>query len=378
MHVCDITMFYTAFGGGVRRYLRAKRRWYGQQGDRHTLVSPAGRRSWHGDHLTLPAPPLPFSHGYRFPLRAQPWTESLVDLRPDLIEAGDPYRLAGAALHAAVRLDIPVTAFVHSDLARLIEHRLGGWAAAPARAYLRRLYAGFDVVQAPSRGLAERLRDLGLTQVVWQPLGVDALQFDPARRDPALRDELGLDASARLLVFAGRYAREKNIDVLLASMRLLGPDYHLLLIGPDIPEIDMPNVSVYGQFCDGEHLARLLASADALVHAGDQETFGLIVLEAMASGLPVVGVRGGAVPELIEPDTGVLAEPRNPASLAEAICTLFESDWRGMGRAARARVEADYRWEAVFARQRRLYQALIAGRHPDVESWSSWPWAGHG
>ncbi|HET20502.1 MAG TPA: glycosyltransferase, partial [Chromatiales bacterium] len=272
---------------------------------------------------------------------------------------------------------VPVTAFVHSDLARLVEHRLGGWAAPAARDYLRRLYAGFDAVQAPSRGLAARLRDLGLERVVWQPLGVDALQFDPARRDPALREELGLDASVRLLVFAGRYAREKNIDVLLASMRLLGPGYHLLLIGPDMPAIEMPNVSVYGQFCDGEHLARLLASADALVHAGDQETFGLIVLEAMASGLPVVGVRGGAVPELIEPGTGVLAEPCNPTSLAQAVRTLFGADWRGMGRAARARVEADYRWEAVFARQRRLYQALADGRAPD-EAWAEWPSGGQG
>lgn len=362
MHVCDITMFYTTHGGGVRRYLHAKRRWYCQQGDRHTLLSPAGRANRHGDHLTLPAPRLPFSHGYRFPLRRGPWVKALVDQAPDLIEAGDPYRLAGVALAAADRLDIPATVFVHSDLERLVGRRCGDWAAAPVRAYLRSLYAAFTAVQVPSRGLAERLRALGLTRVVWQPLGVDAGRFDPARRDPDLRAELGLDDSTRLLVFAGRYAREKNIDVLLAAMHRLGRGYHLLLIGPGMPSLAMDNVSVYGQFCDGEHLARLLASADALVHAGDQETFGLIVLEAMASGLPVVGVRGGALPELISPDTGTLAEPRDAEGLSEAVRILFESDWRAMGRAARARVEADYRWEAVFARQRRLYQALLEGK----------------
>ncbi|MDM7322095.1 MAG: glycosyltransferase [Gammaproteobacteria bacterium] len=362
MHVCDITMFYTPHGGGVRRYLHAKRRWYCQQGDRHTLLTPGRWMHRHGDHLTLPAPRLPFGQGYRFPLRRAPWVETLVDQAPDLIEAGDPYRLAGAALAAADRLGIPATVFVHSDVERLISRRCGHWAAAPVRAYLRSLYEAFTVVQVPSLALAERLRTLGLTRVVWQPLGVDAEHFHPERRDPSLRADLGLDDSTRLLVFAGRYAREKNIDVLLAAMRRLGSGYHLLLIGPDMPAVNLDNVTVYGRFCDGGHLARLLASADALVHAGDQETFGLVVLEAMASGLPVIGVRGGALPELISPQVGLLAEPRNAAALAEAVRQLFASDWHAMGRAARARVEANYRWEAVFACQRRLYQDLLAGR----------------
>lgn len=362
MFVCDITMFYTAHGGGVRRYLDAKRRWYGQQGDRHVLLSPSGRAHRHGDHLTLPAPRLPFGRGYRFPLRRSPWLKAMVELAPELIEVGDPYRLAGAARSAAARLDIPATIFVHSDLERLIGRRCGDWAAVSVRTYLRRLYASFAAVQVPSQGLAERLRALGLTRVIWQPLGVDAGRFNPARRDPSLREKLGLKDSTRLLVFAGRYASEKNIDVLLAAMHRLGRGYHLLLIGPGMPPVAMDNVSVYGQFCDGEHLARLLASADALVHAGDQETFGLIVLEAMASGLPVVGVQAGALPELITPQTGTLAKPRNAEALAEAVRRLFDADWQAMGRAARARVEADYRWEAVFARQRRLYQALLDGK----------------
>lgn len=365
MHICDITMFYTAHGGGVRRYLRAKRRWYCDQGDRHTLLSPAWRSVRHGDHLTLRAPPLPFGQGYRFPMRRKAWIDAMIELRPDIIEAGDPYFLAGAALVAARRLGIPVTAFVHSDLPRLVERRVGGWAGMRARSYLHKLYSGFDAVQAPSQGLADRLREMGLNNVVWQPLGVDASRFAPEFRDPALRQQLGLSADTHLLIFAGRYAREKNIDVLLETMHLLGPAYHLLLIGPGMPSIRMHNVSVYRRFCDGQHLAERLASADAMIHAGDQETFGLIVLEAMASGLPVVGVRGGALPELITPESGVLATPRDPASLAEAVRTLFQKDWQGMGRAGRALVESKFRWEAVFAHQRRLYQALIDGWRPN-------------
>jgi alpha-1,6-mannosyltransferase len=363
MHICDITMFYTAHGGGVRRYLRAKRRWISTQADkRHTLLSPGAEFAHRGNHWILPAPLLPFSHGYRFPLRRAPWVDALVELAPDVIEAGDPYRLARAALVAAQRLGVPATAFMHSDFPRFIGQRFGGWAGRRAQSYLLDLYSDFDAVQTPSLGLANRLRAQGLDNVVWQPLGVDATQFNPSLRDEGVRRWLGLTDDVRLLVFAGRYAREKNIDVLLDAMRLLGGDYHLLLIGPDMPQSPLGNVSAYSEFCDGIKLAHFMASADALVHAGDQETFGLIVLEGMASGLPVVGVNGGALPELITPETGRLAKPLSATSFAEAVRELFALDWQAMGRAARQRVEAHFRWEAVFTQQQKFYQAIKAGK----------------
>ncbi|MEW5837568.1 MAG: glycosyltransferase [Pseudomonadota bacterium] len=362
MHLCDVTMFYTAHGGGVRRYLRAKRRWMvGQEGVRHTLLSPGASTAKRGNHWLLPAPLLPFSHGYRFPLRRAPWIRTLIELQPDVIEAGDPYRLARAALIAADRLGIPATAFMHSDLPRFIEQRFGAWAGQRARRYLLNLYAAFDVVQTPSLGLANQMRALGLCNVVWQPLGVDADKFDPRLRHSVVREWMRLKDEVRLLVFAGRYAREKNIDILLEAMRLLGSDYHLLLIGPDMPPSSLPNVTAYGEFCDSVQLARFLASCDALVHAGDQETFGLIVLEAMASGLPAVGVRSGALPELITPEVGVLAEPRDASSFAQAVRDLFAQDWQAMGMAARRRVDKLFRWDVVFQQQHAFYRALHSG-----------------
>ena len=362
MHVCDVTMFYTAHGGGVRRYLRAKRRWAAEQdGARYTLLSPGAKMAQRGNHWLLPAPLLPLSHGYRFPLRRAPWVHTLIELRPDVIEAGDPYRLARAALQAADRLGVPATAFMHSDLPRLVAQRFGGWAGKQAERYLLRLYQDFDAVQVPSLGLANRMRALGLTRVVWQPLGVNAEKFDPSLALPQVREWLKIKDEVRLLVFAGRYAREKNIDILLAAMRLLGKDYHLLLIGPDMPPSNLPNVTAYDEFCDSVQLAHFLASSDALVHAGDQETFGLIVLEGMASGLPAVGVRGGALPELITPEVGTLAKPRDAASFAQAVRDLFAQDWRQMGLAARQRVDKQFRWDVVFQQQHAFYRALHSG-----------------
>jgi alpha-1,6-mannosyltransferase len=102
MHLCDLTMFYAPHSGGVRRYLDAKHDWLARHTlVRHTLLTPGPYRGLLAPHQhTLRAPPLPFSDGYRFPLRTRPWVKHLLELSPDLIEAGDPYRLGWAALQA--------------------------------------------------------------------------------------------------------------------------------------------------------------------------------------------------------------------------------------------------------------------------------------
>ena len=113
---------------------------------------------------------------------------------------------------------------------------------------------------------------------------------------------------------------------------------------------------------DSARLARLLASADALVHAGVHETFGLIVIEAMACGRPVVAVRSGALTELVGDDVGVLAESSDPRTFADAIETLYAQDWQAMGRRAREKVEKLYTWKSTFALQLERYAHLDAAR----------------
>src|SRR5262249_34476271 len=147
--------------------------------------------------------------------------------------------------------------------------------------------------------------------------------------------ELELASDTRLLVFAGRMAPEKQIPVLIEALAHLGDAYHLILVGGETRERINPNVTVLPYEQDSARLARLLASADALVHAGVHETFGLIVIEAMACGRPVVAVRSGALAELVGDDVGVLAESSDPRTFARAIETLYDGDWQAMGRRAR-------------------------------------------
>ncbi len=349
MHIVDTTMFFAPRSGGVKRYLLAKHAWLRcHTSFRHSLVVPAaGAIADDADTVAIAAPPLPGSGGYRLPLRAGPWTRTLLALAPDLIEVGDPYRVAWAALEAGQRLGVPVTAFYHSDLEWLLTDRLGRLARGPVRRYQRRLYQRFDLVFAPSRAMQARLLDLGLERTALQPLGVDTELFHPRRRRPELRRELGLAASTRLLVFAGRLSPEKHIDRLLAAFARLGPDYHLLLIGGKEGRRLGRNVTLY-PYQDGGRLAALLASCDALVHAGDRETFGLVILEAMACGLPVVGVAAGAVPELVDASVGVLVPRSTVAALAAGVKALYERDLAALGAAARQRAVAGYAWDTVL------------------------------
>ena len=162
MHIADITMFWTPSSGGVRTFLEAKDAWLAKQpGIQHTLLVPGAIAARAGTRVTLPAPPIPFGHGYRFPLRRQAWVEQLAGLAPDIIEAGDPYVLAWAALQAGGRLQVPVVGFYHSDLPRLVGTRAGQWTNRWLNAYIARLYRHFDRVLAPSHVMANKLRSPG-------------------------------------------------------------------------------------------------------------------------------------------------------------------------------------------------------------------------
>ena len=109
----------------------------------------------------------------------------------------------------------------------------------------------------------------------------------------------------------------------------------------------------------------MLASADALVHAGDQETFGLVVIEAMASGIPVVAVDAGAFGEIIPEHCGVLCEPNHPLAMAAAVRQLFAENAPSRGANARRHVEAHYAWDTVVAGLLGHYRAVL-GTHAPV------------
>ena len=257
-----------------------------------------------------------------------------------------------------------MVAFYHSNLPQIIGRRTGGFSERAVGRYIRWLYGRFDVVFAPSRLMCSYLENLGLHNAVYQPLGVDADVFRPERRSDDLRKRLGLLPESRVLIYAGRFAGEKNLPVLLQAFARLGPPYHLLMIGGSHEARPAANVTIIPYRKDSRELARWFASADALVHAGTKETFGLVILEAMACGRPVVAVNAGAIPEFVDDTVGLLSTPNSPESMADAIAALYDRDLGKMGAAARERVLQRYTWNHAFHAQTLTYASLAMGRRP--------------
>lgn len=355
-HVVDVTMFWANESGGVKRYLLSKHAYFRRAANwRHSIVVPG---TLGVEPPGIPGIPLPFSSGYRIPLTARSSRKVMLQMEPDIIEAGDPYQLAWAALACGEQLRVPVVAFYHSDLPELAARAFGANARRAAMAYARKLYPRFDAVFAPSVGMLRRLDEIGVKNALLQPLGVDTNAFHPSRRDETWRAEFGIAPHATVLLYVGRFAPEKNLDVLSAAVAQLGDSYALVAMGagPLAPRGVGVHVAPYE--ANTVSLARALASADILVHAGDQETFGLVALEAMACGTPVVACAQGGLGELVDASVGYSVAQCNADQFAEAIRGMADRDMAALQQAARRRAE-QYDWRVVLPGLERHYERLI-------------------
>jgi alpha-1,6-mannosyltransferase len=368
MHVVDATLFFSPTSGGVKRYLLAKHEWMRAHTSwQHSLVVPGDQSTCApGEISMISGGRVPGAFNYRLPLNPLRWMRAIDALEPDLIEVGDAFHPAWAAARVAGRRGIPLIAFYHSNFPQLAGRRLGSTVQKFIEWYVRLTYERCEMVLAPSRHTCAYLHSIGVRHAVTQPLGVDVDTFHPSRRGRDLAGELHLPPGSRVLAFAGRFSAEKNIPVLTEAFRLLGDPWHLLLIGGDESRRE-GNVTRIPYCRDNHQLASYLASADAFVHAGVHETFGLVALEAMACGRPVVAMNAGALPELIPAEAGVLAEPHedpliSAESFAAAVRALYDKDLEVMGGFARRHVESHYSWSRALQGLMSRYQAAICGR----------------
>ena len=370
MHLVDTTLFYSPTSGGVKRYLMAKQAWLRANGGwKHSILVPGEVAHLEpGGVSTIPGYHWPGTFNYRLPLNPRRWVRMIDALEPDLIEVGDAFHPAWCAWRVARRRHIPLVAFYHSNMPQLIARRIGEPTERVLSRYVRWLYERCDAVFAPSRYMCSYLNSIGVHHTVHQPLGVDTDVFHPSRRTLDLRGRLGLPQNTRLLVFAGRFSGEKNLSVLLYAFARLGAPYHLLLIGGDRHARPNSNVTMIPYRRDSQELAQWIASCDALVHAGTKETFGLVLLEAMACGRPVIAARASAVPEIVDQSVGVLAEPLDGESMAEAICALYERDIDAVGAAARERVLKQFTWGQAFTAEMNAYANLVNSRRRRVRA----------
>ncbi|WP_315760989.1 glycosyltransferase [Sphingomonas sp. Y38-1Y] len=373
--LCDLTQSYSpAGGGGISTYLREKRDYVLRETPHHLLQivpGPEDRVTVNGRHIfaEVGADPVRGSPNYRFILRTGIVRNLLAQYRPDVIESLCPWVLPWTAIHhrrafpettlvAGYRTDFP-NAHVYRVGAEKFGETLGRGLRWLSYGYAEITYREFDWVYTLSEAARQPLGERGIHQTSVLPLGVDTTLFSPARRDAGYRAELGLPpGDGPLLAYAGRIDNEKRADRLVDMFRRLPPALGaaMVMIGDGklrerlVAESAGLPIAFPGFENGRAELARALASSDIYVSAMADETFGVSVLEAQASGLPVVGVTGGAMPDRVPAGLGLLGPVDDVETMARNVAALWHGDPHGAGRRARAMVEAKFGWDRTFAR----------------------------
>ena len=334
-----------------------------------SAVRPDPELNWRDRVHTVPSVPFPLYPYYRVGLPIARTVDRVLDaFAPDVVHVVTPSLLGLYGVRYARRRGIPVVASFHTDFVTLFAYyglrrlqRLG-------RHLERRFYGQCTVTLAPSRHQAAELRAQGIANVALWRRGVSSATFSPAFRSAALRAELGAP-DVPILLYVGRLGREKNLPFLADAMQLLerrmgNGAFKLVVVGRGplrrALQARLPNAHFTGELT-GVELSRAYASADVFVFPCVLETFGNVVLEAFASGLPVVGVNQGAVPELITPNVnGLLAAPGSAAAFADKIHTLLERapDRARMGLGARI-TAAEQGWPEANRPLMEIYTGLV-------------------
>lgn len=288
--------------------------------------------------------------------------ETLAEYKPDVVHLASPFVLGASGAFAARQLKIPTVALYQTDVAGFASKYHFQALAAPAWEWTRTIHNQCQLTLAPSSLTISELEKHGVHNVHHWGRGVDAVRFDPTKRDRRLRRRWDRTGKKKVVGYVGRLAPEKGVHRLAG---LSGRDDIQLVIvgdGPSRAELEshMPDAIFTGAL-GGEDLARAYASLDLFVHAGEFETFCQSVQEAQASGVPTIGPRAGGPVDLIEDGyNGLLLEVDTFAEDLPAAAEWILDDVRhaDMQRNARESVR-DKTWNALCRQLMDYYDRAI-------------------
>lgn len=300
------------------------------------------------DVLEVRGGALPRYPGLRFGLPAgrtlrQHWMQQ----RPDAVYVATEGPLGWSAMRTARRMGIPLSSGFHTRFDNYADHYGVGLLTSLVRGYLRRFHQRAAATLVPTDALARELNDMGITNARLLRRAVDTQLFHPSRRDDSLRASWGVDAATPVVLYVGRIAPEKNLELATAAFRAIQqrvPQARYVWVG-DGParaalEAAHPDF-IYAGVQRGEALARHYASADLFPFPSLSETFGNVIIEALAAGLPVVAYTEGAAREhLVDGVNGYSIASGNAPAFVDAVVRLASNPAliRHMGRAAHAGV----------------------------------------
>ncbi len=387
LSILDCNNFWSPSGGGVRRYHLQKLDYFRKHPAIHYvfLMPDNHRRTEALDAHTViehvPAFKAPGNWEYRFVLKSRLLREVIEKHRPDVIEIGSPYIMPFMVRRALRGLSWQpkVVGFWHADfpvtyVGRFFA-RFGNFAGklfeSLAWSYARLHYNRMHGIFVPSRFILERMRERGMRNLQYVPLGVDTESFSPQRRSEARVRELKAGLPERLTIFFGhRFMEEKGLRTFLKAYpelcRRLGHEPAVVFAGtgPDLELVEQAaikhaHVRYIGFVRDPKDMAVWYASCEMGLALSGWETFGLSILEAMASGQVLVGANLGAAREHIEKSgAGIVIPVSDAEALVEAIVKLYHSS----DKAEKSRLAMEYSqgltWDNCFSHEVDLYHEI--------------------
>jgi glycosyltransferase involved in cell wall biosynthesis len=373
VRIAFVTETFLPATDGIVTRLRATMDELSLMGDEMIVIAPKygeGPGSYAGIPIyrisSVPFPPYP-------QIKLAPLTpnvgRALRSFAPDVIHAVNPFVLGTGAIFYARRLDIPLVASYHTNVTTYARFYGMGIGEKAGRWWTRTLHNRARINLCTSEATREYLLSEGVQWVHLWPQGVDARRFHPSRFSKDWRVRLsGGRPAEKLLLYVGRLAPEKGIGGLKAVLDEI-PGLRLAIVGDGPARRDLEREfadtpTVFTGVRKGRDLAAAYASADAFVFPSTTETLGLSMLEALASGLPVIAARTGATGEVVsEGENGVLYEPGFSESLVSAVRKVISDEDLRSSLARNARLSAEKRtWENATQTLRGYYEQAMGAR----------------
>lgn len=349
MRIVDVCAFYSPQGGGVKTYVEQKLRLGPELGHEIVILAPGDsysveERGPAARIVTLPSPRFPLDRKYWYFADEEALHAELDALQPHFVEASSPWRSPsmvarwpGQVPRALVMHADPLSAYAYRWFEPLFSREVIDRRFGTFWDHIRELGQSYDRVVCASRELQERLRDGGVANTVLHPMGVEEGLFSKDRRDPDVRRRLlelcDLPESATLLIGVGRLSAEKRWPMVVDAVMAASHDHPigLVILGDGNKRSRIvrgifgnPHIRMLAPERDRIRFATILASADALIHGCEAETFCLAAAEARASGIPViVPDRGGAADHAAD-GAGITYTAGSAEAAAEAILRLIQ------------------------------------------------------
>ncbi|MFN7894800.1 MAG: glycosyltransferase family 4 protein [Cyanobacteriota bacterium] len=315
----------------------------------------------------VPALPLPLYPELKLALPRPAVSEALEQFRPDLVHVVNPAVLGLGGIWLAKSRNLPLVASYHTHLPKYLEHYGMGMLEPLLWELLKAAHNQASLNLCTSTAMVAELAAKGIQHTALWQRGVDTDLFRPELRNESMRARLHgpYDDTGNLLLYIGRLSAEKQIERIRPVLEAM-PQTRLALVGdgPHRQQLERcfeGTPTTFVGYLAGQDLASAYACGDAFLFPSSTETLGLVLLEAMAAGCPVVGADRGGIPDIVsDGENGCLYDPDQPHSLTTAVQRLLgESQTRACLRQA-ARQEAErWGWAGATDQLRGYYRKVL-------------------